>query len=86
MKYWIIDLEDFGISEGAKEAHGPFKSIADAEKWLKDNAEENFRLFNEPEKLGEHHNWAAPVLIVEEKTRIKQVPVVSFKIKLEAAK
>lgn len=86
MKYWIIDLEDFGMSEGTKEAHGPFKSIADAEKWLKDNAEENFRLFNEPEKLGDHHNWSAPVLIVEEKARINVVPEVSVKIKLEGAK
>ena len=86
MKYWIIDLEEFGMAEGTKEARGPFQSIAAAEKWLKDSAEENFRLFNEPEKLGEQHGWAAPVTIVEEKVRLKQVPVVSVKIKLEAPK
>ena len=86
MKYWIIDLEGYGMSENTKEARGPFKSIADAEKWLKADAEENFRSLNDPQSLGEDHEWACPVLIVKEKTRLKQVPVVSVKIKLEAAK
>lgn len=86
MKYWIIDLEGYGMAEDTKEARGPFKSIADAEKWLKADAEENFRSLNEPQSLGEDREWACPVLIVEEAARLKQVPVVSFKIKLEAAK
>lgn len=86
MKYWIIDLEGYGRSEETREARGPFKSIADAEKWLKADAAENFRSMNEPERLGEDHKWAAPVLIVEEKKKLRQVPVVSFKINLEAAK
>lgn len=74
------------MSEETREARGPFKSIADAEKWLKADAEENFRSMNEPEKLGEDHKWAIPVLIVEEKKMVKQVPVVDFKIKLEEVK
>lgn len=86
MKYWIIDLQEFGMAEGTKEARGPFKSIADAERWLKTDADESFRSLNEPEKLGEDREWAAPVLIVEEKARLQQVPVVTFKIKLEGAK
>lgn len=71
------------MSEQTREARGPFKTIADAEKWLKDDAEENFRSMNEPESLGEDHKWAIPVLIVEEKKKLKQVPVVSVKINLE---
>jgi hypothetical protein len=86
MKYWIIDLEGYGMAEGTKEARGPFKSIADAEKWLKADAEENFRSLNEPGKLGEDREWAIPVLIVEEKKKLHQIPVVSVKINLEAAK
>ena len=86
MKYWIIDLEGHGMSEETREARGPFKSIADAEKWLKADAEENFRSMNEPEKLGEDHKWAIPVLIVEEKLKLQQVPVVSVKINLEEVK
>lgn len=86
MKYWIIDLEGYGMSEGTREARGPFKSIAEAEKWLKTDAEENFLSFNDPQNLGIHTDWAAPFLIVEEKKMVKQVPVVSFKINLEEIK
>lgn len=83
MKYWIIDLEGYGMSEDTKEAIGPFKSISDAEKWLKTSAEESFQCFNEPQELGENRDWAIPVLIVEEKKTVKQIPVVNFKINLE---
>jgi hypothetical protein len=41
---------------------------------------------NEPGKLGEDREWAIPVLIVEEKKKLHQIPVVSVKINLEAAK
>lgn len=87
-KFWIIDLEGFGMSKGTKEAHGPFKSIAEAEKWLKEDAEESFASLslNEPQSLGRNHEWAAPVVIVEERKKLKQVPVVTFEIKLEGAK
>lgn len=85
-KFWIIDLEGYGMSEGTKKAHGPFKSIAEAEKWLKQDARESFQSFNEVQSLGENHEWAAPVLIVEGRKKLKQVPVVSLEIKLEAAK
>jgi hypothetical protein len=86
MKYWIIDLEGFGMSENTREARGPFKSIADAEKWLKADAEENFRSMNETERLGEDRKWAVPVLIVEEKKKMQQIPVVDVKINLEEVK
>lgn len=86
MKYWIIDLEGFGMSENTREARGPFKSIADAEKWLKADSEENFRSMNEPERLGEDRKWAVPVLIVEEKKKMQQIPVVDVKINLEEVK
>jgi hypothetical protein len=86
MKYWIIDLEGYGMSENTREARGPFKSIADAEKWLKDDAEENFRFMNEPERLGEDRRWAVPVLIVEEKRKLQQIPVIDVKINLEEVK
>ena len=85
-KYWIIDLDRFGMTEGTKAAHGPFKSVADAEKWLKEDAEESFAGFNEPQNLGPQLDWAAPVLIVEEKKKLQQVPVVGFEIKLEKVK
>jgi hypothetical protein len=86
MKYWIIDLEGYGMSENTREARGPFKSIADAEKWLKADAEENFRSMNELERLGEDRKWAVPVLIVEEKKKMQQIPVIDVKINLEEAK
>lgn len=86
MKYWIIDLEGHGMSEETREARGPFRSIADAENWLKTDAVELFKSYNEPERLGEIRDWAAPVLIVEEKKMLKQVPVVGFKVKLEEVK
>jgi hypothetical protein len=85
-KYWIIDLDGFGMTEVTKTAHGPFPSVAEAEKWLKAEAKESFASFNELEKLGPDHSWAAPVLIVEEKKRLQQVPVVGFEIKLEKLK
>jgi hypothetical protein len=85
MRYWIIDLEN-GMAEGTAAARGPFKSIAEAEKSLKDEARDSFESWNEPENLGPDHSWAAPVLIVEEKKKLQQVPVVSFKIKLEEVK
>lgn len=85
-KYWIIDLDGFGMSKSTKTAHGPFKTVAAAEKWLKEDARELFESYNEPQSLGAIHEWAAPVLIVEERKKLKQVPVVSFEIKLEAAK
>jgi hypothetical protein len=85
-KYWIIDLEQFGMAEGTAAARGPFKSIAEAEKSLKDEARDSFESYNEPENLGPDHSWAAPVLIVEEKKRLQQVPVVGFEIKLEKVK
>lgn len=85
-KYWIIHLEGYGMPEDTREARGPFKSIAEAENWLKEQAEENFRSMNEPEKLGEDYKWAIPVLIVEEKMKLQQVPVVSVKINLEEVK
>lgn len=84
-KFWVIDLEGYGMAEGTKEAHGPFKSIAEAEKWLKEDARESFQSFNE-HNLGANHEWALPVLIVEEKKKLKQLPIVSFIINLEAAK
>jgi len=83
LKFWIIDLEGFGMSEGTKEARGPFKSMAAAEKWLKADAAETFQLYNEPSELGADRDWACPVLIVEEKKKVRQVPVVNFKISLE---
>lgn len=85
-KYWIIELEGYGMPEDTREARGPFKSIADAENWLKTDAAESFQSYNDPEKLGEFRDWAHPVLIVEEKKMVKQVPVVSFKVKLEEIK
>lgn len=74
------------MPDDQREARGPFKSIADAENWLKTDAEESFQSYNDPEKLGEFQDWAHPVLIVEEKKMVKQVPVVDFKIKLEEVK
>ena len=74
------------MSENTREARGPFKSIADAEKWLKADAEENFRSMNETERLGEDRKWAVPVLIVEEKKKMQQIPVVDVKINLEEVK
>lgn len=85
-RFWVIDLEGFGMSEDTREARGPFKSIAEAEKWLKEDARESFQSFNEPQSLGGNREWAAPCLIVEERKKLKQTPVVSFEIKLEAAK
>ena len=85
-KYWIIDLEGCGMAEDTKTAIGPFKSVADAEKWLKTSAAESFESWNEHENLGPQLDWAAPVLIVEEKKKLQQVPVVSFEIKLEKVK
>ncbi|NDG71776.1 MAG: hypothetical protein EBY32_10840 [Proteobacteria bacterium] len=85
-KYWIIDLDGFGMTEVTRTAHGPFKSVADAEKWLKEDAGESFASFNEPQNLGPQLDWSAPVLIVEEKKRLQQVPVVGFEIKLEKLK
>lgn len=85
-KYWIIDLEGYGMPEDTREARGPFKSIADAENWLKADAADSFQSYNEPDTLGEFRDWAHPVLIVEVKKMVKQVPVVSFKINLEESK
>ena len=85
-KYWIIDLDGFGMTEVTRTASGPFPSVAEAEKWLKAEAKQSFASFNELEKLGPDHSWAAPVLIVEEKKKLQQVPVVSFEIKLEKVK
>ena len=28
-KYWIIDLDGFGMTEVTRTAHGPFPSVAD---------------------------------------------------------
>lgn len=83
-KYWIIDLDGFDMAEGTKSARGPFKTIDAAEKRLKEDARELFESYNEPQSLGRNHDWAAPVLIVEEKKKLQQVPVVRFDIKLEA--
>ena len=80
-KYWIIDLENMG--EEYRQARGPFKSVAEAEDLLRQEAMESFQDFNEPENIGENLNWAHPVLIVEEKKKIQQVPVVKFKMKLK---
>lgn len=85
-KYWIIDLERCGMAEGTKTAIGPFKTLADAEKWLKTSAAESFESWNEYENLGPQLDWAAPVLIVEEKKKLQQVPVLNLKVKLEAVK
>jgi hypothetical protein len=85
-KYWIIDLDGFGMTDRTRTACGPFRSVAEAEKWLKEEAKESFASFNEPENLGAQLNWASPVLIVEEKKKLQQVPVVSFEIKLEKVK
>jgi len=85
-KYWIIDLEQFDRAEGTAAARGPFKSIAEAEKTLKDEAKDSFESWNEPENLGPDPSWAAPVLIVEERKKLQQVPVVTFKIRLEEIK
>jgi hypothetical protein len=80
-KFWIIDLENMG--EAFHQARGPFKSVAEAEELLRQEAMESFQDFNEPENIGENLNWAHPVLIVEEKKKIQQVPVVKFEIKLK---
>jgi hypothetical protein len=80
-KYWIIDLENMG--ESFREARGPFKSIAEAEDLLRREAADCFADYNDPENIGENLNWASPVLIVEEKKKIQQVPVVKFEIKLK---
>lgn len=83
-KYWIIDLENMG--EATRQARGPFKSVAEAEESLIKEAADSFTDYNEPESLGENLNWALPVLIVEEKKKIQQVPVVKFEIKLKTLK
>jgi len=80
-KFWIIDLENMG--EAFHQARGPLKSVAEAEELLRKEAMELFQNCNEPENIGEDLNWAHPVLIVEEKKKIQQVPVVKFKIKLK---
>lgn len=85
-KYWIIDLDGSGMTDGTRTAHGPFPSVAAAEKWLKEDAGESFAGFNEPQNLGAQLDWAAPVLIVEERKKLQQVPVVDFEIKLEKVK
>jgi hypothetical protein len=83
-KYWIIDLENMG--ELYREARGPFKSVAEAEESLRKDAADWFADYNDPESLGENLNWSLPVLIVEEKKKIQQVPVVKFEIKLKTLK
>lgn len=83
-KYWIIDLESLG--EDKKSATGPFKSVADAEEWLREDARESFSAWNEYDNLGPQTDWASPVLIVKEINKVKQVPVLNFTVKLEEVK
>lgn len=81
-RYWIIDTEQTGST---KEAIGPFKSAASAEKWL---VTYHAELFDGSfvEGLGEHHNWSGSMLIVQLVKTVQPVPVVSAKIKLKDVK
>ena len=82
--FWIIDTETPGEHERSKTAIGPFPSLAAAERRLKDDAE---HLFMDADKscreLNEIETWGAPMIIVEERRTVRQVPTVKVSVRLE---
>lgn len=84
-EYWIIDTETSGEHMGSHTAIGPYTSVKDAEKWLRDDAKENFlscdgSLRDESDK----QPWAEPMHIVEVVKTVRQVPSVQVSVKLQS--
>ena len=74
---WVIDLETPGVHRGSATATGPFASLADAERHLISDAIDTYldsdkSLRDFEEATGQP--WASPVLIVEVKRCVRQVP------------
>jgi len=81
--YWVIDTETLGEHEKSRTAFGPFGSVADAENWLRKDAEETFLAADKSLRdVAESKGWAAPVLIVEVKKTVVACPTVKVTVKL----
>ena len=84
-RFWIIDTSAAGgIAENSRVAFGPFDSITDAEIALKSEAKEAYLDADKSlREMGEQTHWAAPMIIVEERKAVRQVPVVNVTVRLE---
>jgi len=85
MKYWVLELESCGHSQGTKEARGPFPSLALAEKWIAEDCLDVFS-YSDSIKIGENPDWSGQMLILQEVKRVTPTPTVSCKIELKETK
>lgn len=83
--FWVIDLETPGMHSGSATAHGPFISMHHAEGWLRRDAEETYLSADKSIRDIEAGDkpWAEPMLIVEVKRRVRQVPRAHVTVTLE---
>lgn len=83
-EYWIIETDTPGESLDSKSALGPYSSLAEAERWLREDAKETFLDADKScRELSERVEWAAPVHIVQVVKTVKQCPEVSVRVRLQ---
>lgn len=83
-RFWVIDTETPGEHEKSKTAIGPFPTLIAAKEWMRKDATETF-LASDKSLRDFEGDWAAPMIIVEERECLRQVPSVSVKVSLVSA-
>lgn len=79
-RFWVMDTEDNGV------LGGPFDTLTETEKWLRDDARCNF--LDADKSLRDSSSeqpWAAPVIILQERKIVRQVPRVKVEVELQRA-
>jgi len=83
-RFWIIDTESPGERGPSKSAIGPFRSISDAEMWLRADAKETYLDSDKSLRdMADEHGWSAPQHIVEVRKTVTPVPSVKVTVRLK---
>ena len=81
-EFYIIDPETPSEIEGGCSARGPYASVKEAEKWLRDDARETFLDADKSCRELDGPDWAKPVMIVQVLRRVQQCPRVRVDVEL----
>jgi hypothetical protein len=79
--WWVIDTESETLSEGTKEATGPFTSRKDAEDWIREDFESWFNASEVPLN-NRVQTCAGQMFILEQKACVRPVAKVQVKTQL----
>lgn len=81
-RFWVVLLETSGEHHNSKEALGPFKSYAAAEKWIIDDARRTYADSSPDLRNHRAAEWGEACAIVEERRRLRPVPTAKISVRL----